>query len=252
MPWLAALVCCSAVRPGPARRLRQRRRASRSTRPTRPPYLTTDLAAFLTPAAGIGRRLRRALPGRLPRPRPPPAPRLAPGGRQRPARAGRPGRRGAGRRLPGPAAGLDPARRADLPQGQAPRRRRRLGLRAPGAASGRSPSRRAPTGSPPTSTAPSPTPATSTDDPRPPAGRAPPALRDAALRRAALPLRAGAAPHRRPQRLGAQAALHGRERPRLAPRAPGPRAGLDRRRAQDLQDPDGGPAQPSAGPGRTA
>ena len=45
----------------------------------------------------------------------------------------------------------------------------------------------------------------------------------------------------------AQAAVHGRERARLEARRAGPDAGLDRRRAQDLQDPDRRAAQPVLG-----
>ena len=78
-------------------------------------------------------------------------------------------------------------------------------------------------------------------DPRPAAARASAALRDDPLRRAAVPLRPGSAPDRRPQRLGAQAAVHGRERPRLAARPARPRAGLDGRGAEDLQDADRAP-----------
>ena len=81
---------------------------------------------------------------------------------------------------------------------------------------------------------------------------APAALRDAPLRRAAVPLRPGGASDRRPQRLGAEAAVHGRERPRLALRPARPRAGLDGRGAEDLQDPDRGLCSASAGPRPTA
>ena len=152
---------------------------------------------------------------------------------------------------PGPAARLDSPRRPEVPQGQAPRRRLRLGLRP--AAQGRPDrdrgrrrlaDRRLQLHGPRARVC--------QRDPRPADRRAPAALRDAALRRAAVPLRPGGASDRRAQRLGAEAAVHGRERPRLAVRPAGPRAGLVGRGAQDLQDADRRAALASAGPRPTA
>ena len=251
MPWLAALVCCSAFdlalhdAYGIPHGLPVYQTYA-------PPYMNADLARFLTPAAGADVSFAGRYPADFLVAGPDDAPGLAPGRRQGPARPGGAERRRAGRRLPGAAARLDPPRRPELPQGQAARRRRRPGTTTAWSASARSPSRRASTGSRPTSTARSPTRAYVNDILDRLLRRAPPPLRHAPLRRAALPLRPGGAPHRRARRLGAQAAVHGRERPRLAPDPARARAGLDRRGPEDLQDADRAPCWRSAGPRRTA
>ena len=219
MPWLAALVCCSAFDLA----LHDAYGVLHGV-PTYETYnaefMNADLAAYLTPAEGADVSFAGRYPGRLPRLAPPRrVARLAPGRRQGPARRVGVDRRRARRRLSRAAPRLDPPRRPEMPEGQAPRRRPRLGLRPAASGSARSPSRRGSTGSPPTSTARSTTRRTSTtildrllvEHPR--------LYGDAPLRRAAVPLRPGGAPDRRPQRLGTQAAVHGRERPRLAPRS---------------------------------
>ena len=70
-----------------------------------------------------------------------------------------------------------------------------------------------------------------------------------ALCGAALRLRPGARHAGRARRFSAQAALPRRERPRLGVREAGPAAGLERRGAEDLQDPDRRAAQPVLGQG---
>ena len=122
--------------------------ACRPTRPTTREFMNADLSHYLD----AGRRVRRARsPARIPtdflvRPRPETLPAWHLVGGKDPIDAVGADRRRARRRLPRPAPRLDPPRRPEVPEGQAPRRRRRLGLRPAASRSARSPSRRASTG----------------------------------------------------------------------------------------------------------
>ena len=217
-------------------------------------FMNADLADYLEPRRGVRRLVRRAsIPADfLVRPRPETIPAWHLVGGKDPID-------------PSELTGAEPddgypvllrdwirARRPEMPEGQAPRRRRRLGLRPPRSRSARSPIEEGVDWLT----------ADFNCTVREPAyvnaildrlmRRTPAALRDDPLRRAAVPLRSGGPSHRRPQRFGAQAAVHGRECARLAVRPAGPHAGLDRRGAQDLQDADGRTAVASAGRRPTA
>ena len=147
MPWLAALVCCSAFRPGRCTTPMACSHGAPTYETYNAEFMNRDLAHYLQPAPEADGLLRRAsIPADSCPRRGRAAAGLAPGRRQGPDRPGRTDRRGARRRLPGAAARLDPPRRAEVPEGQASRQRRRLGLRPPAGRSGGSPSRKGSTG----------------------------------------------------------------------------------------------------------
>jgi hypothetical protein len=198
MPWLAALVCCSAFDVA----LHDAYGVLHGV-PTyetyTAEYMNRDLASYLEPLPGWAYLLRGQVPRRLLRGRParagcPPGISWAEGSHRPLGADGL----GAGRRLSGAAEGLDRARRPSLPQGEAARQRRRVGLRAAGPrredghrerrrlADGRLQLHGRRDG-------------LRRRDARPPAERAPACLRDDPLRGAALPYDLERQPRRRPR-----------------------------------------------------
>ncbi len=131
VPWLAALVCCLGLRPGRCTTPSAMLHGVPTYETYNAEFMNADLAHYLD--AGRRGRTSRS-PGSIPAdflssPRPDalPAWHLV-GGKDPLDESELTGDR-AGRRLSGPAPRLDPPRRAEVPEGQAPRRRRGLGLR---------------------------------------------------------------------------------------------------------------------------